>query len=227
MGFRHREHGAPTRRAQSQSKSLCIFLRDLCVRAPARLCVPNSAPSVFIRAHPCAERSDIRKSAVKNSVLLALLAVALLPACRREPRNENSDTPPQSVIAAPTTTSTTEHAEVFRRAFWRQPTSADRILNAERRVDPDDNSWQWFIQLHPGPELLAALRDPDGLGLLPVPPGITPAPWPAAPAWFPAVTPAGFEVRQSPASALTVLYHQGDNLLFATDHGAGFAPPVR
>src|SRR5690606_29163792 len=61
--------------------------------------------------------------------------------------------PSASVVPAPSTTSTTDHAEVFRRAFWRQPTSTDRILQAERRVNPEDDSWQWFIQLHPSPEL--------------------------------------------------------------------------
>jgi|GEM_PF-832271 len=138
--------------------------------------------------------------------------------------------PSASVVPAPSTTSTTDHAEVFRRAFWRQPTSTDRILQAERRVNPEDDSWQWFIQLHPSPELLAALRDPDNLGLLALPPGIIPDPWPAAPAWLPShdsPDTTGFEIRQSPATALTVLYRASDNLLFATDHGTGFAPPAR
>ncbi|MFH1497021.1 MAG: hypothetical protein ABII82_04265 [Verrucomicrobiota bacterium] len=170
------------------------------------------------------------KSVVKSSVLLAFLSVALLPACRRDARHENPDTQPASVVPTPTTASTSDHAEVFRRAVWRQPTSADRILQAERRIHPDDNSWAWFIQLHPGPELLAALRDPETFGLLALPPGIIPDPWPAAPAWFPthdSLDADDFEIRQSPASGLTVLYRASGNLLFATDHGAGFKPPVR
>ena len=182
---------------------------------------------------------------VKNSVLFTL-AVLLLPACRRDVRNENPDTPPAPEVAsvtpaAPSTTSTADHAEVFRRAFWRQPTAADRILHAERRIHPaptDDasagESWRWFIQLHPSPELLAALRDPDNLNLLALPPGIAPRSWPitpdSPPAWFPrhdSIDPAELEILQSPSSGLTVLYHAVDDVLSATDHGAGFAPPVR
>lgn len=173
---------------------------------------------------------------VKNSVLL-VLAVALLAttACRREARNENPDTPPSSVpsapvVPAPTTTSTTDHAEVFRRAFWRHPTSADRILNAERRVSATESgeSWSWFIELHPSPDLLAALRDLETFGLLPLgAPVFNRHPIPP-PAWFPAESAiADFEILQSPATGLTVLYHADDNLLFATDQGTGFAPPAR
>lgn len=185
------------------------------------------------------------KSVVKKSALFAL-AVLLLPACRRDARNENPDTPPPPEFAsvtpaAPSMTSTADHAEVFRRAFWRQPTAADRILHAERRIHPaptDDaaagESWQWFIQLHPSPELLAALRDPDNLNLLALPSGITPRAWPTTPdsppAWFPrhdSLAPAELEILQSPFSGLTVLYYANGDVLFATDHGAGFAPPVR
>jgi len=50
------------------------------------------------------------------------------------------------------------------------------------------------------------------------------------PAWFPrhdSLAPADLEILQSPSSGLTVLYHAVDDILFATDHGAGFTPPVR
>ncbi len=191
-------------------------------------------------------------SAVKNSVLPVLLvAVLAASACRRDERNENADTPPPpappSVAPAPvpTTTSTSDHTEVFRRAFWRQPASADRILQAERRVNPDNGSWQWFIQLHPSPELLAALRDPDTFGLLPPgkvypdPSGPSPeftptrrgsAPplQPPPPAWFPDESAfPDFEILQSPSTGLTILHRATDNMLFATDSGSGFAPPAR
>lgn len=142
--------------------------------------------------------------------------------------------PQAAPIPPPTTTSTTDPAEVFRRAFWRQPTSADQILQAERRVDPANDSWQWFIQLHPSPEILAALRNPENLGLRTLPTDEDPRPWPitpvAPPAWFPAVEsldPEHFKICQSPSTGLTILYREADNMLFSTDHGAGFAPPVR
>ncbi|MCC5844441.1 MAG: hypothetical protein JJU05_09335 [Verrucomicrobia bacterium] len=142
--------------------------------------------------------------------------------------------PPPKPVPTPTTGSTTDPEEVFRRAFWRLPTSADHILHAERRVNPDDNSWQWFIQLHPGPELLAALRDPETLGLQVLSPSETPPTWTITsappPTWFPtheSLTHKTFEIHHAPASGLTTLYRETGNILFATDHGTGFAPPVR
>ncbi|MGZ0708681.1 hypothetical protein ACWPKO_10110 [Coraliomargarita sp. W4R53] len=140
----------------------------------------------------------------------------------------DADTP----LPPPTTKSTTDPAEVFRRAFWRQPSSDDHILNAERRVDPDDASWQWFIQLHPSPQLLTVLHDPEHLGLLPLPADTSPRKWASSsqpsPTWFPSEDSLdSFEIRQSSASQLTILYRAADNTLFATDRGAGFAPSVR
>lgn len=176
---------------------------------------------------------------VKNSSLL-LLALLTITACSPNDRNEDPNTPPPSEesapapLPAPTSASTTDPAEVFRRAFWRQPTAADRILHAERRVNPEDASWQWFLQLNPSPELLTALRDPENLGLRALAPGETPRPWPTTPEpspdWFPSVEsldPKTFEIHQSPVTGLTLLYRATDNTLFATDHGTALAPPVR
>lgn len=144
-------------------------------------------------------------------------------ACRPEARNDRPSPPPPPTI--PTTASTNDHAEVFRRAFWRQPTSADHILQAERHIDPADGSWRWFIQLHPSPELLAALRDPEFLGLLP---GEAPILSTRHPAWFPpAAALPDFEVLQAPTTALTIFYRAADNLLIATDEGQAFAPPAK
>ena len=217
MNFFHGEHGDPTRRTQSQSLPSCRSLPDLCVRAPARLRVQ------IIQRHP---RPSVQ-SAVKKSVL-RLLPFALLlaaSACRREERKENPVTPP------PTSASTADPAEVFRRAFWRHPAADDRILQAERRVSPADESWQWFIQLHPGPELLAALRNPETFGLAPArdrnAPQTVVADLPPPPAWFVAAGSADFEVLHASAGGLTVFYRAGDNLLYATDHGRGFAAPAR
>ena len=39
--------------------------------------------------------------------------------------------------------------------------------------------------------------------------------------------PNHFEIHQSPASGLTLLYRATDNTLYATDQGTSFAPPVR
>ena len=130
--------------------------------------------------------------------------------------------------------------EIFRRAFWRQPTAQDRILHAERREmtiatthtnagSRDVQSWQWFLALHPGADLLRTLRDPDTFGLVPT---ATPRSWsgPAPeplPDWFPSASAPGFEILQAPAGRLTLLYRAADNTLFATDAGAGFTPAVK
>ncbi len=199
-----------------------------------------SVVSLFFRQELWLRRYRAGKFTVKLSILLALLTAS---ACRRDDQSEPpghapapvpTAIPPPESVPTPTTGSTTDPAEVFRRAFWRHPTDADHILHAERRVNPDDNSWQWFIQLHPSPELLAALRDPDTLGLSALPPGQTPRSWTIPseppPAWFPAhdsLADETFEIRRGPASGLTTLYRAHDNTLFATDHGTGFAQPVR
>jgi hypothetical protein len=123
--------------------------------------------------------------------------------------------------------------EIFRRAFWRHPTKTDRIRNAQRREwatasEPDIQRWQWFIELNPSPELLHSLRDPETFGLLPAD---IPRPWLSdaspVPDWFPTATSPGFKVLQTPAGGLTVLYRPLDNVLFATDSGNGFSPPIK
>ena len=148
---------------------------------------------------------------------------------------------PSSVSPGPVPSSAWPPEEVFRRAFWRQPTAQDRILHAERReatIGPphtnagsrDVQSWQWFLALQPSPGLLRSLRDPDTFGLLPTAaPRLwsEPAPEPL-PTWFPAAASVPeFEILQAPAGRLTLLYRAADNTLFATDAGAGFAPTAK
>jgi hypothetical protein len=124
--------------------------------------------------------------------------------------------------------------EVFRRAFWRHPAPEDRVVHAERfEWKAEDGTlarWQWFLEVNPGPALLAFLRDPGTLGLLPADALSSPppsAPPPGRPAWFPpAGSTSGFEVLRHPQGALTLLYRGGDNTLFATDAGHGFSAPV-
>ncbi len=121
--------------------------------------------------------------------------------------------------------------EVFRRAFWRHPGTGDRIVHAVRCERSDDdgvNRWAWFIQLHPGPELLETMRDPNTFGLVAVE---NPRPWLPRdlrpPDWYP--PPPGdpaAEIFQHPSQGMTLVYHPSANLLFACDHGGGFALPA-
>ncbi|MFT5191293.1 MAG: hypothetical protein ACI9DF_006049 [Verrucomicrobiales bacterium] len=46
--------------------------------------------------------------------------------------------------------------EVFQRAFWKRPTSEDKILHAERREWTGDDGqlqWHWFLVVELSPEL--------------------------------------------------------------------------
>lgn len=139
--------------------------------------------------------------------------------------------PPAGQGAAP---QSWDPEEVFRRAFWRHPAPEDRIIHAERfEWKSEDGTlarWQWFLEVNPGPALLAFLRDPGTLGLLPTDDAGSPppaAPWQGRPLWFPpAGSTSGFEVLRDPQGALTLLYRANDNILFATDAGHGFSPPA-
>lgn len=119
--------------------------------------------------------------------------------------------------------------DVFQRAFWRRPTAGDRIVHADRREwseQGDVHRWRWFLEVHPSAALLHALRDPAGFGLVPAASTVASA-RPDSPDWFPSSAhPPGCEVLQHPAGGLTVYYRATDNVLFATDAGGGFAPPV-
>jgi len=181
----------------------------------------------------------MRKStalAVTVALLIGVLICAILLRPKRENpvtnRVEDSATPPSAL--APSTWSP---EEIYRRAFWRQPTARDRIIHAERRVTASADGeqverWQWFIQLQPDPALLETLRNPESFSLLVLAPGVAPRPWPLiatpAPAWFPSASASPeFEILQAPSAGLTVLYRARDTTLFATDSGSGFAAPVR
>ena len=165
--------------------------------------------------------------------LLVTLGLALRPGPPARPPAapfaENEVAAPARPASVPGPTHAAFSPEdVFRRAFWRHPTPADKVVHAERIESADASaavgSWRWFVAVHPGPELLAALRAPDTFGLRPVESADL-AINASSPAWFPVSAPTDFEILRAPTGGLTVLYRAKDNLLYATDHGAGFAPP--
>lgn len=120
-----------------------------------------------------------------------------------------------------------DSVEVFRRAFWRDPASTDRILHAERRewISAQDGvrRWQWFLAVAPGPELAAWLQgNPFRLARV-AKPAFNAS---ERPAWFPdAPTLAQLEVEQSPEPGMTLAWDRARNVLYATDGGGGFARP--
>ena len=77
------------------------------------------------------------------AVLLASLGYYVLV-----PHHAPLELPAASPAYEPPTTTISDATEVFQKAFWKRPTAADKILNAERREWADADGvkrWQWFI----------------------------------------------------------------------------------
>ncbi len=167
--------------------------------------------------------------------LVAVLAAGLWLLLRAFPREEARRASYTASVPVPpgqTLRDDWPAEEVFRRAFWRHPGAGDRIVHAVRLEWSGDDGvsrWAWFLQLHPGSELLRDLRDPATFGLAPSP---HPRPWLPddlpAPDWF--LRPPdklSTEILQHPSQSLTLFYRPSENLLFASDHGQGFARPLQ
>ena len=129
-----------------------------------------------------------------------------------------------SLIADPPTKTETDANEVFRRAFWREPSPTDHIVHAERREWASTRDgvrrWQWFLAIEPSAELATWLREtnPFSLGKT------TSVSFNNAPSWFPNPQALGsFEIQQSPNHGLTLLFEPKTNRLYATDGGSGFS----
>ena len=126
------------------------------------------------------------------------------------------------------------HEDVFRRAFWRKPVEGDKIIHSWRReiLSADGakvESWQWFLQVQPSTTLLEALRDPKVYGLLTLPEGSTPTVdlggSALPPEWFPMKGRPEWEVLKHPSDGMIVFYDPATKMLYAADHGQGFASP--
>jgi hypothetical protein len=159
-------------------------------------------------------------------VLAATPYVYLIPACRKAPE-QPTDPPPTEHPEAPGTTlqTTGDAQEIFRRAFWREPSTADQILHAERRewISETDGvrRWQWFLCVKPGPELAEWLRTENPFLTLPIDPS-TYQPPATSPDWFAAASTQTAEIHRNSDSGLTLLFDPKNNLLHATDAGHGF-----
>lgn len=120
---------------------------------------------------------------------------------------------------------TEDGPEIFRRAFWRHPSEEDRIHHAERREWSEAGEvrrWQWFLAVEASPSLLDDLFKQNRFRLQPSTtfPGEGPG---GAPDWFPEEM-DDLEIRQSPDESLVLLKERGNDLIYATGHGRGFAP---
>ena len=132
-----------------------------------------------------------------------------------------ADSAPIAWKGAPPTLTLNDAEEIFKKAFWRRPSPADQIQQAERHEWRDADGlerWQWFMVVSASPELIKYLRDDNAFGLVPASavPVIS-----EAPAWF-RFKPEDFNVLQARHAGMRLMFSKSDNTLYATDSGRGF-----
>lgn len=153
-------------------------------------------------------------------VIAAVAAVAFLGWRLASPDRTNWTRETQ-VSHTPPTTTQTDPAAVFQRAFWKRPTAEDHILHAERREWKDADGitrWQWFIEVKPSAGLVKHLITDNAFNLAPAgSPGQIEQP----PAWFAAATQAS-RILRAPGGGMTLVFDAQANVLLATDSGGGF-----
>jgi hypothetical protein len=153
-----------------------------------------------------------------KTLLIVAVAVPLVWWAFRKDKAE----PLPTVIFAPADPPTrilTDAAEIFKTAFWKRPSSGDKIIHAERREWEDAEGiqkWEWFIEVNPSPELVTHLKTNNAFGLRKnVPIGDIQHP----PDWF-SVDPQHFEIIGS--GNMRLCFSPDNSLLYATDAGGGF-----
>jgi hypothetical protein len=119
--------------------------------------------------------------------------------------------------------------QVFRRAFWRNPSADDRIVHSERYETRDADGrvseWRWFLAVSPSPELRSWLFNENPFSLIPVPAADLPA---NAPEWFPKAEALDrMSAMKSLEGHMQVFIDDNAGILYAADSGVGFAPAAR
>lgn len=130
-------------------------------------------------------------------------------------------TPAARTPGTPPTRTVSDGPAIFKKAFWRDPSAADQIVNAERREWSDAEGvtrWQWFIEVNASPDLLKHLREDNPFGLrrtsaTPLPEGLPP--------WF-SYAPEEVEVLKSATGGLQMIFSKQNSRLLATSSGNGF-----
>ena len=111
--------------------------------------------------------------------------------------------------------------EIFKKAFWRRPSSLDQIQQAERHEWRDAGGlkrWQWFLVVKASPDLIKYLRDDNAFGLVATSDALEVT---EAPSWF------QFELKEIPVlqsrhTGMRLMFSKSDSTLYATDSGRGF-----
>ena len=126
-----------------------------------------------------------------------------------------------TAVVDPPTSIESDPVQIFQRAFWVRPTSADKILHAQRREWKDAEGvqkWQWFLVVEASPALLKRLRDDNAFGLVPAAAASLPA---DAPDWF-VFNKDEVSVLKAPHGQLQLVFSNDKRTLYATDSGHGF-----
>ncbi len=132
---------------------------------------------------------------------------------------------PEGIMAA-----AMEPAEVFKRALWRHPAPDDKILHGERREWTKDSvngiaRWQWFLEIEPGMNLKAWLREQNPFSVHPVASTSVP-PVAGAPAGFPNDFSGDIVHTGGSRESLVFLFSRKGNTFYATSSGTGFSPGI-
>ena len=136
-----------------------------------------------------------------------------------------SDQPPVSKQTLPTST-VTDPALVFQKAFWKRPTSEDQILQAERREWEDKDGlskWQWFIAVKPSAALVDHLITNNAFMLTASPRGGG-REYADAPDWFSNSSTDEAQILANTSGTFYIFWDKNAELLRATDSGSGFRP---
>ncbi len=157
-------------------------------------------------------------------ILLTALILAVVGWYLASPENESDSS--QGTHAAhesqPPTSTVTDPALVFQKAFWKRPTPEDQILHAERREWQDKDGlskWEWFIAVKPSPALVDHLITNNAFMLTASRSGGREHA--EAPEWFLTEAPQTFA---NPNGTFQILWDKEKTLLHATDSGSGFRP---
>lgn len=161
------------------------------------------------------------------------LILLTLASCKKSPPEEEKVTrvaPPTRIEGNAKLQISEDAPEIFQRTFWRRPTPADRILQAERRewLDPEKKlrQWQGFLLLEASPALNNYLStNPFRLrtGSL----GNLTSILAQAPGWLPSAAEISHAEIQSDPGGQLHLIRLPNNRLLTIGQGKGFRPPSK
>lgn len=162
---------------------------------------------------------------MKTSIFITVVVVLVTLGWWLASSEDRSKRSYETRTSHPPTTTLTDPASVFQKAFWKRPTPEDQILHAERREwkgKDGVSKWQWFIAVKPSPSLVNHLIADNAFMLTAVPVSDI-SEQTAAPKWFPPPKETAV-VLTNTTGTFRLFWDKENNLLHATDSGSGFGP---